>query len=319
MIQKKGVIVAKDASRAEKRPLWKRILRGFGWFSLIAILSFAVFAWINRDIIQRVMLGGLKVYEVTPPTIPADLPRPAILVFSKTNGFRHEEAIPAANKLFQKMAKDNGWGFFQTENGATFNPAMLKQFDAVIFNNTSGDVFTADQRAAFQAFLENGGGYIGIHAAGDNSHAAWDWYMNDLLGATFTQHTLSPQFQTATVELDDSEHPAVQGLPPSWKHFEEWYSFDRSPRQGGANILITVDEKTYKPVGFLGADLRMGDHPMVWSRCIGKGRVLYSAFGHHAAAFENVQQKQLLLNATRWILRINGGECGPLAPGVANR
>ena len=143
--------------------------------------------------------------------------------------------------------------------------------------------------------------------------------MNDLLGATFTQHTLSPQFQTATVELDDSEHPAVQGLPPSWKHFEEWYSFDRSPREGGANILITVDEKTYKPVGFLGADLRMGDHPMVWSRCIGKGRVLYSAFGHHTAAFENAQQKQLLLNATRWILRINGDECGPLAPGVANR
>jgi type 1 glutamine amidotransferase len=314
-----GVAVNSDGSRAEKRPLWKRALRVFVWLALIAILSFAVFAWINRDIIQRVMLGGLKVYEITPPTLPADMPRPAILVFSKTNGFRHEEAIPAANKLFQKMAKDNGWGYFQTENGATFNPAMLKHFDAVIFNNASGDVLTKEQRAAFKAFLENGGGYLGIHAAGDSSHAAWGWDMNDLLGATFIQHTLSPQFQTATVKLDDTKHPAVQGLPPSWQHFEEWYSFDRSPRRGGANILITVDEKTYKPVGFFGADLRMGDHPMVWSRCIGKGRVVYSAFGHHAAAFENPQQKQLLLNATRWILRLNGDECGPLTTGIANR
>lgn len=305
--------------KAKKRPFYVRAFRILGWVVLIAILSIAVFAWVNRDIIQRVILGGHKVYEVTPPTLPVDMPRPAILVFSKTNGFRHEEAIPAANKLFQTMAKDNGWGYFQTENGATFNPAMLKKFDAVIFNNTSGDVFTIEQRLAFKAFLESGGGYFGIHAAGDSSHSAWDWYMTDLLGATFTQHTLSPQFQTATIMLDDTEHPAVQGLPLSWKHFEEWYSFDRSPRRGGANILITVDEKTYDPVGFFGANLSMGDHPMVWSRCIGKGRVLYSAFGHHAAAFENGQQKQLLLNGTRWILRIDGEECGSLAAKVRNK
>ena len=63
---------------------------------------------------------------------------------------------------------------------------MAEQFDAVVFNNVSGDVFTPDQRAAFKAFVENGGGYLGIHAAGDNSHAAWDWYMKAILGTTFT-------------------------------------------------------------------------------------------------------------------------------------
>lgn len=297
--------------------MWRRALRVVGWLFLALVAAFAVFLWVNRDLLQRVAFGGLKVYEVTPPVLPAGIRRPAILVFSKTNGFRHEEAIPAANALFQRMAADNGWGYFQTENGAAFNPAILSRFDAVIFNNTSGDVFTPDQRAAFKAFVERGGGFVGIHAAGDNSHAAWAWYMQNILGATFTEHTMHPQFQTATVTVESKAHPAVQNLPGSWQHFEEWYSFDHSPRTTGANVLITVDERTYEPVGFFGGDLRMGDHPMVWSRCVGRGRVLYSAFGHHAATFADPRQRQLLLNASRWALRLDGTECNTLPLGNA--
>ena len=61
-------------------------------------------------------------------------------------------------------------------------------------------------------------------------------------------------------------------------------------RQVAARVRVpgcwsTVDETTYKPVGMFGKDLRMGDHPAVWSRCIGKGRVLYTTFGHRAEAF----------------------------------
>ena len=307
--------VAVSSSTGQK-PKWRRILRAIIWLFLALTAALAAFLWVNRDLLQRVVLGGLKVYETTPPTLPAEISRPAILVFSKTNGFRHDEAIPAANALFRRMAADNSWGFFQTENGATFTPAILSRFDAVIFNNTSGDVFTANQRLAFKAFVENGGGFVGIHAAGDNSHGAWAWYMQDILGATFTEHTMRPQFQTATVTVEKKAHPIVQGLPGSWRHYEEWYSFNHSPRITGANVLVTVDERTYKPVGFFGADLRMGDHPMVWIRCVGMGRVVYSAFGHHAATFANPQQTQLMLNATRWALRLDGTECDTL-PGTS--
>jgi uncharacterized protein len=284
------------------------------WGLLLLIALFAIQVLRHWDTIQRVLLGGLHVYESTPPALPADMKRPAILVFSKTNAFRHEEAIPAANRLFAQMAKDNSWGYFQTENGATFNPEMLKRFDVVIFNNASGDLFTPKQRAAFQGYIENGGGYVGIHAAGDNSHVAWDWYMKNIVGATFTQHTMNPQFQKATVNVEDKAHPATKELPASWQHVEEWYSFERSPRKIGAQILITVDEKSYKPVGMFGKDLAMGDHPMVWSHCVGKGRVLYSAFGHQAEAFSNPQQKQLLSNAIRWAMRLDGSECRDAVP-----
>jgi type 1 glutamine amidotransferase len=284
------------------------------WIVLAILVLFGALAAWQWDTIQRTVLGGLKVYETTPPTLPADLKRPAVLVFSKTNGFRHEEAIPAGNALFAGVAKEKGWGYFQTENGAAFTPEILSRFDAVVFNNASGDMFTPEQRAAFKAYVENGGGYVGLHAAGDDSHAAWGWYLNEVIGTRFIQHTMSPQFQQATINVEDRAHPAAQGLPASWRHTEEWYSFDRSPRTKGYHVIATVDEKTYNPVGMFDKDLRMGDHPVVWWHCIGKGRVLYSALGHQAAAFAEPQNRRLLTDAVAWAMRQQGTECDAPAP-----
>jgi uncharacterized protein len=49
-----------------------------------------------------------------------------------------------------------------------FNAADLKRFDAVVWNNVSGDVLTIPQRSDFKAYIENGGGFAGFHgSAGD--------------------------------------------------------------------------------------------------------------------------------------------------------
>lgn len=288
----------------------RKVLKVLMWLLLALLVFITIGAVRNWDTIQRVFLGGKHDHETVAPALPANLPRPAILVFSKTNAFRHEEAIPAANALFAHMAKEKGWGYFQTENGAAFTPAVLSHFDAVVFNNVSGDVFSSDQQAAFKAFIENGGGYVGLHAAGDNSHKAWDWYIKDVIGTLFIQHTMKPQFQQATVHVENASNPVVQGLPQSWNRTEEWYSFDKSPRAGGATVLITVDEKTYNPEGMFGKNLRMGDHPVAWSRCIGKGRVFYTAFGHRAEAFAEPETRTLLANSIAWSLHKDGTDCG---------
>lgn len=288
----------------------RKILKAVMWIFLALAALAAIVAVLNWDTVQRVFLGGLKEYETTPPPLPAEIARPAILVFSKTNGFRHKDAIPAANVMFAEVAKDKGWGYFQTENAATFSPEILARFDAVVFNNVSGDVFTTKQRVALKAYLENGGGFVGVHGSGGDMEYDWRWYVEDLIGAQFIGHTLFPQFQQATVQVEDKAHPATQGLPASWQRTEEWYSFARSARASGANVLITVDEKTYEPEGLFGSSLRMGaDHPMVWSRCIGKGRVFYSAFGHRAEAYAEPQNKALMTNAVGWALKLQGTEC----------
>src|SRR3954447_4255097 len=136
------------------------------------------------------------VFDQTPPALPAGLKPGGILIYSKTNGFRDTPAIQASNTTLSAIAQRRGWPFFQTENGAVMNPQQLSKFKLVIWNNTSGDTLTAQQRAAFRAWVENGGSFMGIHGAGGDptsaaspmfaaprSAAAWNWYVDTLLGA----------------------------------------------------------------------------------------------------------------------------------------
>jgi uncharacterized protein len=292
-----------------KVSFWRIVLWLF--LALLAVVAFS--AWRNWDLVQRLFLGGVKVYETTPPKLPADIKRPAILVFSKTNGFRHDEPIKLGNKLFADLAAANGWGHYQTENGATFSPQILARFDAVVFNNVSGDVFTPDQRAALKAYLEKGGGFVGVHGTGGDFSYKWDWYVNDLIGAQFKGHPMDPQFQKATVRIEDKAHPATAGLPENWERTDEWYSFEKSPRRKGYQILATLDESTYSPVMKMmwgDTDLRMGrDHPIIWTHCIGSGRVFYSALGHTNESYAEANFQKLLSGATKWALRVEGTGC----------
>ena len=128
-----------------------------------------------------------------------DLNEPAILVFSKTNSFRHKDGIKAGNAFFQTLAEEQELGIFQTENSAVFNLEDLAGFSVVIFNNVTGDVLSESQEEAFRQWLESGGGWLGLHGAGDDSHSDWAWYVDTLIGAKFIAHIMGPQFQIATV------------------------------------------------------------------------------------------------------------------------
>ncbi|MEH6588659.1 MAG: ThuA domain-containing protein [Halioglobus sp.] len=250
-------------------------------------------------------------HDIVAPYIPTGDAQKSVLVFSKTNGFRHDEGIAAGTRTLQSIARNNGWDIFATENGAVFNADILADFDSVVFLNTTGDTLNMAQQRAFRSWLEAGGGWVGIHAAGDDSHADWGWYVQNLIGAKFTAHIMGPQFQRATVVTESIGHPAVDRLPNIWQHSEEWYSWEQTPRVNGFNILAVLDEDSYTPVqNFLGRqrDLRMGDHPVIWSRCVGKGRALYSALGHKAESFDSSEHRLLLEDALRWTLGLSASE-----------
>lgn len=249
------------------------------------------------------------VFETVAPDLP-ELQRPAILVFSKTNSFIHKDAIPAAKDMLQRVAKEHGWSIYLTDNGAVHNSEQLARFDAIVWNNVTGDVLTAEQRASFVAYLENGGGYVGIHAAGDNSHEAWPWYVETVIRTEFIGHPMNPQFQRAVVHIEDPDNPIVSHLPAAWERTDEWYSFVESPRKRGSHILATLDESSYKPE-FFGKDIRMGDdHPVIWQHCIGRGRVFYSALGHTAESFSEPRHVELLKRAVAWAGGLKDAACG---------
>ena len=252
---------------------------------------------------------GKHIYETVPPELPAQLNEPAILVFSKTNGFREDDAIKAANAALATIAKSRGWSTFFTENGAVFNPATLSRFKATVWNNTSGDVLTPEQKLAFQAYIENGGGFVGIHGAGGDPHYEWRWYVETLIGAQFKGHPLNPQFQKATVHIEDPDDPATRDLGKEWTRVDEWYSFEKSPRGNGVKVLATLDESTYSPK-MLWKDVGMGrDHPIVWKHCVGKGRVFYSALGHSASTYREPLHLKELEGGIAWAAGLEGEAC----------
>jgi uncharacterized protein len=279
-------------------------------WTLIVVTVMAVVLAVSVGLVLRRVYYGKHVYETVPPALPAQVATPAILVFSKTNGFRHEEAIPAANAALAAIAQAHRWGTFFTENGAVFNRVDLGKFAVTVWNNTSGDVLTPEQKDAFRSYIENGGGFVGIHGAGGDPRYEWRWYVDTLLRAQFRGHPLRPQFQNATVRVEDPGDIATAHLPRDWTRMDEWYSFKNNPRANGAHVLATLDERTYSPRMFWW-DISMGaDHPIAWKHCVGKGRAFYSALGHPASAYQEPLHLKMLEGALAWAAGVADGGCG---------
>lgn len=226
--------------------------------------------------------------------------RPRLLLFEKINGFRDVPSVNAARAALTAMAARKGWDLAVTDKGGAFTAATLGKFDAVIWNNISGDVLTLSQRAAFKRYLERGGGFVGVHGTAGDPVYFWDWYADGLIGARFAGHPMNPQFQEARIAVS-KDHPLAARLPAEWRMTDEWYSFKTNPRAAGAKVLLSLDESTYTRKGRFGENLDMGaDHPLAWTRCIGNGRMFYSAIGHMPETYSQPQHVTLLEDAVEW-------------------
>lgn len=255
-------------------------------------------------------------YDDKPPTLPVDIKRPAILVFDKINGFRDDASVNAATQALKDMAARRGWTLVFSENGAVFNARDLKRFDAVLWNNVSGDALTLHQRAAFKSYIEHGGGFVGIHGSGGDPVYFWDWYADTLIGARFAGHPHAPQFQEAQVVVDDPQSAIVAALNPGWRMTEEWYSFKSDPRSTGAHILLKLDESTYQ----VPPELTMGDHPIAWTKCIGNGRSFYTALGHRPESYVEPHTVSVIEAGITWAMRQGATQCasGKEVPSATN-
>ncbi|NKJ41920.1 ThuA domain-containing protein [Novosphingobium sp. SG720] len=239
-------------------------------------------------------------YDATPLGAVPQGPHPRVLVFEKINGFKDKPSVDAAHAALLDLAKAHGWTILATDRGGAFTLPTLRHFDVVVWNNISGDVLTVSQRKAFRQWLQAGGAYLGIHGSAGDPVWFWPWYADTLLGARFIGHPMTPQFQAARIAIESDDPVLTAGLPQSWTWTDEWYSFAKSPRTTGARILATLDESTYDPKGMHGESLAMGDHPIAWTRCIGRGRMFYSAIGHRPESYADPRYRTMMANAVAW-------------------
>jgi type 1 glutamine amidotransferase len=208
---------------------------------------------------------------------------PAILLFSKTTGYRHD-SIPDAIAVITQLGADNGFQVDATEDGNAFTDDNLSQYQAVVFLMTTGNVLDDDQKAAFERFIQAGNGYVGVHSASDTEYD-WVWY-GQLLGAYFSSH---PDIQQAEIDVQDFNHPSTWFLPAVWVRTDEWYNFRTNPRDNGVDVLATLDESTYHG-GQMGED-----HPIMWYHEFDGGRSWYTAMGHTSESYYEPLFQECLL------------------------
>lgn len=210
-----------------------------------------------------------------------------LLVFSKTNGYRHT-SIEDGQKALAGLAARNGMTVQFSEDSLVFSEETLSQVDVVIFLNTTGNLFAPAQKEAIQAFINQGGGFLGIHSASDTEYQ-WPWY-GKLVGNNFAGH---PEIQQADLSITDSTHLATVGLPTKWVRKDEWYNFN-TPFPEHLNVLITIDESSYE-----GGKMD-GYHPLSWYHEYDGGRAFYTALGHTAESYIDPLFLGHLLGAIQW-------------------
>ena len=225
-----------------------------------------------------------------------------VLLYSKANGWVHVDAIAAAKATFPTLAQKQGWSLTISDDTTLFSPEQLAAFDVVIWNNVTGQTLNDKQRTAFQSYIETGGGYVGIHGAGDDSHQ-WPWYDEKVIRTLFSHHPMQPQFQIGTLnKINDSIFSSTNAFPPEWQWEDEWYVFYKSPRENGSTVLYNLDENGLVMRGDQeNKNWGMGeDHPIVWYHHQEEGKIFYTAMGHKGEYFQDSLYQKLLIEAIEW-------------------
>lgn len=267
------------------------------------LLVVVIFGGLFAGFVYKVKNGFPIFYETEIPKIDFPANQTAVLLFSKTTGFRHSGSIEASKKVLADMAKKNNWFLYETEDGGIFNAEQLAKFQTVIFNNSTGEVINEQQKKALENYVENGGSLVGIHGAGDNSHH-WPWYVENLTGTEFSHHSLKMPFDTTAILVDNqADSSLVSNITKDWKRADEWYVFLKNPRQKGFNILYTINGESIDataniPLLAPNKNFGMGkDHPVAWHKNTGKGKTFYTSMGHDETAWKDPNFVQLIENA----------------------
>ena len=259
-----------------------------------------------------------------------------ILVFSVTRGFKHD-SIPWGIAALEEMGKKTGAFEAITSNDlVNFEADKLATFDAVVFNNTTQNVFMPSKEG-FEAldengksaakerearlkqnllnFVKSGKGFVGIHAATDT---CYEWpEFGTMIGGYFDGHPWTSG-SMVSIRVEKPEHPINQCLHGiSHLEFkEECYQFKAPYDSKKQDVLLRLDlEKTdmssIDPNKIKRTD---GDFGLSWVRGYGAGRVYYSALGHNKHIYENPKVLGHYLAGIQWAL---GDLAAPPPPGDA--
>ncbi|KAI1331998.1 carboxylesterase-like protein [Xylariaceae sp. FL0255] len=215
-----------------------------------------------------------------------------LFVFSKTAGYRHD-SIPAGIEGFKQLGiSTKAFTVDASEDASLINLEYLKQFKVVVFLSPSGEFLTREQLGSLKAYINHGGGFVGIHCASSAMYSE-PWY-GELIGAYFADH---PEPQHGIVKVENKDHVIVSGFPEEFKWFDEWYNFTSNPRDK-VTVMLSTDESEYRG-GTMGSD-----HPLAWCREFDGSRTFYTSLGHFDEAYRDEAFMKHVLNGVLWAAKL---------------
>ncbi|MDE6239424.1 MAG: ThuA domain-containing protein [Muribaculaceae bacterium] len=242
--------------------------------------------------------GSLAAYaQDNYPANYARAPRfKALLFYNKHVEEAHLQFAEQTIDFFKRLTYGDGYILEVTDNFSAYTD-RLNDYDVLIAVNDAP--VSAKDRAAFEKYMENGGGWIGFHAAAYNDrNTKWPWF-NKFLGAgVFYCNNWPPQ--PALLDIDVTDHAVTKNLPASFvAPASEWYQWDPSPRSNpNVDILLSLSSRNY-PIGIKDV-VKFGDFPVVWTNR--DYRMIYLNMGHGDVEYLDATQNLLFVNAFRWIV-----------------
>jgi len=221
-----------------------------------------------------------------------------ILVLAE-NGGHHIKFTQAAKPWLNQLAKENQFTIDYIENTDLIDSAYLSNYQLFLQLDYPPYGWPEKAAKAFEDYISNGkGGWIGLHHAtllGEfDGYPMWTWFSNFMGGIRFKNYI--PTFADGQVTNEETTHPVMKNLP---QHFvierEEWYTYDKTPRSN-VKVLASVNENTYKP----DSEIKMGDHPIIWTNPSVRARNVYIFMGHSPDLFANPYFTTILKNAIIW-------------------
>jgi uncharacterized protein len=207
------------------------------------------------------------------------------LIVTTTNGWHHESLHYGVIAL-KELATRNFFDATLFEDPGSFTDENLKQYQVVIFLNTTGNILNPEQKKVMERFIQSGKGFVGIHSASDTEYD-WDWYTK-MVGRMFHIH---PAIQTAKLQVLDPSFPGLAAFENGRLWTDEWYEFSEEKIKD-LHYVLAVDESTYNPKVEWASRNRKGEgmgkfHPIAWYHNYDGGRAFYTALGHLPTDFSN--------------------------------
>ena len=265
-----------------------------------------------------------KINAATPEEAPAKPEKPRkILHFSRTQGARHVCAIEGGKIMYENIGRDLGlWEVVASEDLADIMPDKLAQYDAIVLNNTTGEIFAPESEKIIKGLIEyvkNGGAILGIHSAVDSYN--YDTFRNreytDMLGGEFVAHPWYLSNAPVTMVIDDTKSPLVNGVwdGEAFKLREEIYMLGKSYDRQKCRVLIRLD-KSRSPLTTAARERKIAfrkdnDFATAYIKSFGKGRVAYTTIGHADTNYYNPQVQEFFLRMAQFA-------CGDLKADTAS-